>query len=40
MSQPREHAVATFHELYAQLAEPSQHHFEAVTTGYEADTAG
>jgi phenylacetic acid degradation operon negative regulatory protein len=36
MSQPRERAVATFHELYEQLAEPSQRHFEAITAAYEA----
>ena len=36
MSEPRDQAVATFHELYALLAEASQRHFEAVTTGYEA----
>jgi phenylacetic acid degradation operon negative regulatory protein len=35
MSQPRERAVATFHELYQQLAEPSQRHFEAITAAYE-----
>jgi phenylacetic acid degradation operon negative regulatory protein len=36
MSQPREQAVETFHELYARLAEPSQRHFESVTAAYEA----
>jgi phenylacetic acid degradation operon negative regulatory protein len=36
MSRPREQAVETFHDLYAQLAEPSQRHFESVTTAYEA----
>jgi phenylacetic acid degradation operon negative regulatory protein len=36
MSRPREQAVETFHDLYAQLAEPSQRHFESVTAAYEA----
>jgi phenylacetic acid degradation operon negative regulatory protein len=36
MSQPREQAVETFHELYARLAVASQRHFESVTAAYEA----
>jgi phenylacetic acid degradation operon negative regulatory protein len=34
LSRARGRAVATFHELYEGLAEPSQRHFEAVTAAY------
>jgi phenylacetic acid degradation operon negative regulatory protein len=34
LSGPRGRAVATFHELYEGLAEPSQRHFDTVTAGY------
>jgi phenylacetic acid degradation operon negative regulatory protein len=34
LSGPRGRAVATFHELYEGLAEPSQRHFEAVTAAF------
>jgi phenylacetic acid degradation operon negative regulatory protein len=33
-ARPRSRAVATFHRLFEGLAEPSQRHFEAVTTAY------
>ncbi len=40
VSRARERALAVFHTLYQGLAEPSQRHFDAVTSGYAVAVSG